>query len=118
MSVSDNLKLKIAQDDVESIVGSLGFKVHKVTNNNKGTAMISLAINNEFGDNTINSTNTYTGGGSAFETSTKVEELSATLGLGYSFGSDRTSLNLGFEAEANQNDYLSHYGTIKFVHKF
>ena len=44
--------------------------------------MISLAINNEFGDNTINSTNTYQGGGSAFKTSTKVEELSATLGLG------------------------------------
>ena len=80
--------------------------------------MISLAINNEFGDNTINSTNTYTGGGSAFKTSTKVEELSATLGLGYSFGSDRTSLNLGYEAEANENDYLSHYGTIKFVRKF
>ena len=113
---SDNLRLNIAQDDVASIVGSLGFKAHKATNN--GTAMISLAINNEFGDNTINSTNTYTGGGSAFETSTKVEELSATLGLGYSFGSDRTSLNLGFEVEANQNDYLSRYGTLKFVHKF
>jgi hypothetical protein len=80
--------------------------------------MISLAINNEFGDDTINSTNTYTGGGSAFTTSTKVEELSATLGLGYSYGSDRTSLNLGYEAEANQNDYLSHYGTLKLVHKF
>ena len=80
--------------------------------------MISLAINNEFGDNTINSTNTYTGGGSAFTTSTKVEALSATLGLGLSFGSDMSSVILGFEAEANHNDYLSNYGTIKFVHKF
>jgi hypothetical protein len=115
-TASDALRLKIAQDDVASIVGSLGLKAHIVTN--KGTPMISLAINNEFGDNTINSTNTYTGGGSAFTTSTKVEELSATLGLGYSFGSDRTSLNLGYEAEANQNDYLSHYGTLKLVHKF
>jgi len=115
-TASDNLRLKIAQDDIASIVGSLGLKAHIVTN--KGTPMISLAINNEFGDNTINSTNTYTGGGSAFTTSTKVEELSATLGLGYSFGSDRTSLNLGYEAEANQKDYLSHYGTLKLVHKF
>ena len=115
-TAGDNLRLKIELDDVTSIVGSLGFKAHIVTN--KGTPMISLAINNEFGDNTINSTNTYTGGGSAFTTSTKVEELSATLGLGYSFGSDRTSLNLGYEAEANQEGYLSHYGTLKLVHKF
>ena len=115
-TASDNLRLKIDQDDVASIVGSLGLKAHKVTD--KGTPMISLAINNEFGDNTINSTNTYTGGGSAFKTSTKVEELSATLGLGYSFGSDRTLINFGYEAEANQEDYLSHYGTLKLVHKF
>ena len=117
-TAADNLKLKIAQDDVESIVGSLGFKAHKVTNNNKGTAMISLAINNEFGDNTINNTNTYQGGGSAFTTSTGVEALSATLGLGLSFASDTTSFNIGFEAEANQNEYLSHYGTLKLVRKF
>ena len=30
-TASDNLRLKIAQDDVASIVGSLGFKAHKVT---------------------------------------------------------------------------------------
>ena len=113
---SDNLRLKIAQDDVGSILGSLGLKAHKVTN--KGTPMISLAINNEFGDNTINNTNTYKGGGSAFKTSTNVEELSATLGLGLSFGSDGTSFNIGYEAEANEDDYLSHYGTLKFITVF
>jgi hypothetical protein len=48
---------------------------------NGGVPMISLAINNEFGDNTIESTNTYQGGGTSFKTSTDVEELSATLGL-------------------------------------
>ena len=115
-TASDNFRLKIALDDVTSIVGSLGFKAHTVTN--MGAPMISLAINNEFGDNTINSTNNYTGGGSAFTTSTKVEELSATLGLGYSFGSDRASVNFGYEAEANQEGYLGHYGTLKFVTKF
>ena len=115
-TASDNLRLKIAQDDVASIVGSLGFKAHTVTN--MGTPMISLAINNEFGDNTINSTNTYQGGGTAFKTSTGVEALSATLGIGFSIDSDMGSVNLGFEVEANQNEYLSHYGTIKFVRKF
>jgi outer membrane autotransporter protein len=81
-SVADDaLRLKVAQDDVSSMVGSIGFKFHAEMDNG-GTPMISLAVNNEFGDNTIDSTNTFTGGGTAFKTSTAVEELSATLGLG------------------------------------
>jgi len=59
-AAADNLRLTVAQDDVTSIVGSIGLKAHKVTD--KGTPMISLAVNNEFGDNTINSTNSYSGG--------------------------------------------------------
>jgi len=83
-TASDNLRLKIAQDDVNSLVGTIGVKAHMVTESS-GTPMISLAINNEFGDTKMVTTNTYTGGGTAFKTSTDVEELSATLGLGYSF---------------------------------
>jgi len=115
-TASDALRLKIVQDDINSLVGTVGVKAHMVTDN--GTPMISLAINNEFGDTSINSTNTYQGGGTAFKTSTDVEELSATLGLGYSFGNDVTSLNINYEANANDEDYLSHYGTIKIVAKF
>ena len=80
--------------------------------------MISLAVNNEFGDNTIESTNTFQGGGTSFKTSTDVEELSATLALGYAFSSDNTTLELSYEADANDDDYLSHYGSIKIVGKF
>ena len=115
-TASDALRLRIAQDDINSIVGTVGVKAHMITDN--GTPMISFAINNEFGDTTITSTNTYQGGGTAFTTSTDVEELSATLGLGYSFGNDVTSLNINYEANANQEDYISHYGTVKIVAKF
>jgi hypothetical protein len=115
-TASDALRLRIAQDDINSIVGTVGVKAHMITDN--GTPMISFAINNEFGDTTIDSTNTYQGGGTAFTTSTAVEELSATLGLGYSFGNDVTSLNVNYEANANEDDYVSHYGTIKIVSKF
>jgi uncharacterized protein with beta-barrel porin domain len=115
-TASDALRLKVSQDDISSIVGTLGVKAHMVTDN--GTPMISLSLNNEFGDTTIDSVNSYTGGGTAFKTSTDVEELSATLGLGYSFGNDMTSLNINYEANANEDDYLSHYGTIKIVSKF
>ena len=80
--------------------------------------MISLSLNNEFGDDTINSTNTYQGGGSSFTTSTDVEPLSATLGLGYSYGSDTASIEFAYEAEANDDKYLGHYGSIKIVGKF
>jgi hypothetical protein len=116
-TANDNLRLRVAQDDVDSIVGTVGLKYHNVLDNG-GSPMISLAINNEFGDSTINSTNTYQGGGSSFTTSTDVEELSATLGLGYSFSSDNASIEFAYEADANDDDYLSHYGSIKLVSKF
>ena len=99
------------------MIGTLGLKYHAEMGNG-GTPMISLAINNEFGDGTIDSTNTYQGGGTAFKTSTAVEELSATLGLGYSYGSDATSIEFAYEADVNDDEYLSHYGSVKIVGKF
>jgi hypothetical protein len=113
---SDDLRLKQEQDQINSVVGTVGFKVHSVTD--FGVPMISFALNNEFGDTSISTTNTYLGGGSAFKTKTEVEEMSATVGLGYTFGSDGATLNIGYEAEANDDDYLSHFGTIKLVGKF
>ena len=114
-TASDALRLKIAQDDINSLIGTVGVKAHMITDN--GTPMISLSINNEFGDTAIESSNTYQGGGTAFKTSTDVEELSATLGLGYSFGNDVTSLNINYEANVN-DEYVNHYGSIKIVAKF
>ena len=115
--VGDSLALKIAQDDVSSMIGSVGVRYHNVMDNG-GTPMISLALNNEFGDTTITSSNTYTGGGTKFKTSTDVEELSATLGLGYSMGNDYTSIEFAYEADANDDKYLSHGGSVKIVGKF
>ena len=112
----DALRLRVEQKDHTSIVGSLGVKAHKV--GDYGTPMISLAINNEFGDATINSTNTYQGGGTAFTTENDVVDLTATLGLGYSFGNDMTSISLGYQAEADDEEYVSHYGSLKIVSKF
>ena len=106
----------IAQDDYTSMVGSAGVKVHKVTD--MGTPMISLKINQELGDGNINTVNTYAGGGTNFVTTTEIEETSATLGLGYSFGNDMTSLSIGYEGEANDAEYISHYGSIKLTSKF
>tara|TARA_B100001093_G_scaffold438024_1_gene437212 strand:- start:137 stop:2515 length:2379 start_codon:yes stop_codon:yes gene_type:complete len=116
-TASDALRLRVSQADVDSTVGTLGLKYHAVLDDG-GIPMISLALNNEFGDKTINSTNTYQGGGSAFTTSTDVEELSATLGLGYSFSSDMSSVEFAYEVDANDDDYLSHYGSLKVVGKF
>ena len=113
---NDNLRLKVEANEVTSVVGSVGLKAHMVSN--YGTPMISLAVNNEMGDTKIINNNTYTGGGAKFKTSTDVEELSATLGIGYSYGNDMTSVNIGYEAEANDDDYLSHFGSIKIVAKF
>ena len=115
--VDDTLRLQVSQDDVTSVVGSVGVKYHNVMEHG-GTPMVSFSINNEFGDNTIGSSNTYQGGGTAFKTQTDVEELSATLGVGYSLGNDYTSIEFAYEADANDDKYLSHGGSIKLVGKF
>jgi len=115
-TASDSLRLTIDTHDVTSFKGTVGVKAHKVTE--FGTPMISLAVNNEFGDNRIVSTNTYKGGGAKFNTTTDIEPLTATLGVGYTFGSDAASVNIGYEAEANEEDYMSHFGSVKIVAKF
>ena len=115
-TTNDALRLRTSQDDINSLVGTVGVKAHKVTD--FGTPMISLAVNNEFGDSNINSNNTFQGGGTNFITSTEVEELSATLGLGYSFGNDVTSLNINYEANVNDDEYVNQYGSVKIVAKF
>ena len=36
----------------------------------------------------------------------------------FSFGNDVTSLNLNYEANVNDDEYLNQYGSIKIVAKF
>jgi uncharacterized protein with beta-barrel porin domain len=115
-TASDALRLRVDQDDVNSVVGTVGVKAHMDTGN--GIPMISLALNNEFGDAEIVSSNKFQGGGSAFKTKTAIEEVSATLGLGYTYGNGNTDISVGYEAEANNDDYFGHYGTVKFTTKF
>ena len=115
-TAGDDLALTIDQESYTSMVGSAGLKLHRVTD--MGTPMISLQVNQELGDSNINTVNSYVGGGTNFITTNDVEETSATLGLGYSFGSDMTSISIGYEGEANDAEYISHYGSVKLTSKF
>ena len=115
-TASDSLRLSVNQDDVNSLVGTVGVKAHKVTDS--GIPMISLALNTELGDSNIVSTNSYTGGGSKFKTSTDVEQMSATLGLGYSYVTDFVTLDISYETEVNDDEYVSQYGSVKLISKF
>ena len=116
-STIDNLRLKIEQEDYTSLVGSIGIKAFKEAE--KGTAIVSFSIDNEFGDQSIVAKNTYQGGaGSSFNTSTEVDDLSGKFGLGYSIGTGLTSFNIGYQTEFNTDDYISHTGTINFRSKF
>ena len=44
--------------------------------------------------------------------------IAATLGLGYTFSNGNTNVNVGYEAEANNDDYFGHSGSLKLVTKF
>jgi outer membrane autotransporter protein len=118
-TADDALRLRVAQDTVDSQVGTIGIKYHQVIKDGKTTFTpeVKLAVNQEFGDDTITSTNTYQGGGASFKNSTAIEKTSATAGVGLNISSDNVSFNIGYEADV-RDKYLGHSAQAKITAKF
>jgi outer membrane autotransporter protein len=118
-TANDTLRLRVAQDTVDSQVGTIGIKYHQAIKDGKTTFTpeVKLAVNQEFGDDTITSTNTYQGGGASFKNSTAIEKTSATAGVGLNISSDNVSFNIGYEADV-RDDYLGHSAQAKITAKF
>jgi outer membrane autotransporter protein len=118
-TANDALRLRVAQDTVDSQVGTIGIKYHQAIKDGKTTFTpeVKLAVNQEFGDDTITSTNTYQGGGTSFKNSTAIEKTSATAGVGLSISSDNVTFNIGYEADV-RDDYLGHSAQAKITAKF
>ena len=118
-TTNDALRLRVAQDTVDSQVGTIGVKYHQVIKDGKTTFTpeVKLALNNEFGDGNITTTNTYQGGGASFKNSTAIERTSATAGVGLNISSDNVSFNIGYEADVKEK-YLGHSAQAKITAKF
>lgn len=116
---NDSLRLRVSQDTVDSQVGTVGIKYHQVIKDGKTTLTpeVKLALNQEFGDDTITSTNTYQGGGTSFKNTTEIEKTSATAGVGLNITSDNVSFNIGYEADV-RDKYLGHSAQAKITAKF
>lgn len=118
-TANDALRLRVSQDTVDSQVGTVGVKFHQAIKDGKTTFTpeVKLAVNQEFGDGNITTTNTYQGGGASFKNSTAVERTSATAGLGLNISSDNVSFNIGYEADV-KDKYLGHSAQAKITAKF
>jgi outer membrane autotransporter protein len=118
-TADDSLRLRVAQDTVDSQVGTIGVKYHQVIKDGKTTFTpeVKLAVNQEFGDGNITTTNTYQGGGASFKNSTAIEKTSATAGVGLNISSDNVSFNIGYEADV-KDKYLGHSAQAKITAKF
>ena len=118
-TTNDPLRLRVAQDTVDSQVGTIGIKYHQAIKDGKTTFTpeVKLAVNQEFGDDTITSTNTYQGGGASFKNSTAIEKTSATAGVGLNISADNVSFNIGYEADV-RDKYLGHSAQAKITAKF
>jgi len=118
-TANDSLRLRVAQDTVNSQVGTIGIKYHEAIKDGKTTFTpeVKLALNNEFGDGNITTTNTYQGGGTSFKNSTAIERTSATAGVGLNISSDNVSFNIGYEADV-RDKYLGHSAQAKITAKF
>jgi outer membrane autotransporter protein len=118
-TANDSLRLRVAQDTVDSQVGTVGVKFHQTIKDGKTTFTpeVKLAVNQEFGDDNITTTNTYQGGGASFKNSTAIEKTSATAGVGLNISSDNVSFNIGYEADV-RDKYLGHSAQAKITAKF
>ena len=118
-TADDPLRLRVSQDTVDSQVGTVGVKFHQAIKDGKTTFTpeVKLAVNQEFGDGNITTTNTYQGGGASFKNSTAIERTSATAGLGLNISSDNVSFNIGYEADV-KDKYLGHSAQAKITAKF
>jgi len=118
-TANDALRLRVAQDTVDSQVGTVGVKFHQAIKdgNTTFTPEVKLAVNQEFGDDNITTTNTYQGGGASFKNSTAIEKTSATAGVGLNISSDNVSFNIGYEADV-RDKYLGHSAQAKITAKF
>jgi outer membrane autotransporter protein len=118
-TAADALRLRVSQDTVDSQVGTVGVKFHQAIKDGKTTFTpeVKLAVNQEFGDGNITTTNTYQGGGASFKNSTAIEKTSATAGLGLNISSDNLSFNIGYEADV-KDKYLGHSAQAKITAKF
>ena len=118
-TANDALRLRVAQDTVDSQVGTVGVKFHQAIKDGKTTFTpeVKLAVNQEFGDDNITTTNTYQGGGASFKNSTAIEKTSATAGVGLNISSDNVSFNIGYEADV-RDKYLGHSAQAKITAKF
>jgi uncharacterized protein with beta-barrel porin domain len=118
-TANDSLRLSVAQDTFDSQVGTIGIKYHQAIKDGKTTFTpeVKLALNNEFGDGNITTTNTYQGGGASFKNSTAIERTSATAGVGLNISSDNVSFNIGYEADVREK-YLGHSAQAKITAKF
>ena len=116
---NDSLRLRVSQDTVDSQVGTVGIKYHQVIKDGKTTFTpeVKLAVNQEFGDGDITTTNNYQGGGASFKNSTEIEKTSATAGIGLNIASDNVSFNIGYEADVKEK-YLGHSAQAKITAKF
>ena len=118
-TANDALRLRVAQDTVDSQVGSIGVKYHQVIKdgNTTFTPEIKVAVNQEFGDGSITTTNTYQGGGASFKNSTDVEKTSGTAGIGLSIASDNITFNISYDVDV-KDQYLGHGAQAKLSAKF
>jgi outer membrane autotransporter protein len=118
-TANDALRLSVSQDTVNSQVGTIGVKFHQAIKDGTTTFTpeLKLAVNQEFGDGNITTTNTYQGGGASFKNSTAIERTSGTAGLGLNISSDNLSFNIGYEADV-KDKYLGHSAQAKITAKF
>ena len=118
---ASNLNLTIKSDDVDSIVGSIGAKLHTSFKQGNTTMVpqIRAGLNYDFSGEESVATGNYTGGGANFKTTgADVQEFGGNVGVGIMMDShDGMTLSANYDADI-KSGFVSHAASLEARFKF
>jgi outer membrane autotransporter protein len=117
------MNLKVTPTDVSNIQGKIGVKVTGRTvgaDGGIGRPEVRIGVSHDFGDETADSTATFTAGGSSFTTTgVKTDATKVDVGLGYTYTSPEGDTEISINADGRQSSsYLQFGGGLTVKWKF
>jgi len=111
----------VKQKNVDVALGSLGVRLHTVTNLGIGRRVIPElrgSIQYDFAGNEAEATSTFTGGGAAFASKgAEVAQLGTTVGAGFTLDFGKFNFSVLYDATFKAG-YVSHSGAARGALRF
>jgi len=117
---SGGLNQRVDIDDVNTVIGSLGAKLHTRIRAKGGYIVpeIKAGVSYDFVGDDVTATSRFVAGGAAFKVEgTEVEQLGANAGFGLAYEAEEWTLGMNYDAEF-KSDSIGYSGRVEARFKF